>query len=113
IFGSLFVHQVTQGFVTHVPRQHQETRADNSECQLFDSLPAFFLGIDGHPPEQRGPDTTSMKLSTPNPTSDILPGIAPAATAKIPSRLFQAIVKYSSRLPRSAMARRSKTISDI
>ena len=44
-----------------------------------------------------------MKLSIPKPTSEMLPAIPPAMTATKPSRLFQAIVKYSSRFPRSAI----------
>jgi hypothetical protein len=47
------------------------------------------------------PEVTSMKLSIPKPTSEMLPAITPAMTATNPSRLFQPIVKYSSRLPRS------------
>ena len=37
------------------------------------------------------PDATSIKLSTPKPTSEMLPAAVPAATAIRPSRLFQAI----------------------
>jgi len=44
-----------------------------------------------------------MKLSIPKLTSEMLPAIPPAMTAAKPSRLFQAIVKYSSRFPRSAI----------
>src|SRR5262249_17864517 len=56
------------------------------------------------------PELTSMKLSTPNPTSEILPPSAPAPTATRPSRLFQPIVKYSRRRPRPASAARSIAI---
>jgi hypothetical protein len=45
------------------------------------------------------PDVTSMKLSIPKPTREILPAISPATTAVNPSAVFQAIVKYSSRRP--------------
>ncbi len=55
------------------------------------------------------PDVTSMKLSTPKPTEEMLPAIAPATTAIRPSSTFQAIVKYSSLRPRRAIAVRSKT----
>src|SRR5947208_10557152 len=47
-----------------------------------------------------------MKLSMPKPTREMLPAIAPATTATRPSRLFHAMVKYSSRFPRRATARR-------
>src|SRR5580765_7141061 len=53
------------------------------------------------------PDVTSMKLSTPNPTSDTLPASAPVVTPTRPSRLFQIIVKYSRRRARSASDARS------
>src|SRR6476659_6534677 len=36
------------------------------------------------------PDVTSIKLSTPNPASEMLPANAPATTATMPSRVFQA-----------------------
>jgi hypothetical protein len=46
--------------------------------------------------------------------SEMLPAIAPAVIATIPSTVFQAIVKYSSRLPRdAARARLSMTSSAI
>ena len=44
-----------------------------------------------------------MKLSIPKPTREMLAATTPAATAIKPSRLFHAIVKYSSRLPRWAI----------
>ena len=50
------------------------------------------------------PDVTSMKLSIPKPMSEMLPAIAPEITATNPSRVFHAMVKYSSRLPCSANA---------
>jgi len=46
------------------------------------------------------PEVTSMKLSTPKPRSETLPATAPEITATSPSRVFHAIVKYSSRFPR-------------
>src|SRR6266852_3428342 len=54
------------------------------------------------------PDVTSMKLSIPKPTSEMLPAIAPATTATRPSNAFQAIVKYSSLRPCRTTAVRSK-----
>lgn len=57
------------------------------------------------------PEVTSIKLSIPNPTSEMLPAIAPAITATRPSRLFQAMVKYSSRFPRRASVLRVVTNS--
>src|SRR5215469_15143628 len=45
------------------------------------------------------PDVTSMKLSIPNPTSEMLPATRPAPTATMPSTAFQMTVKYSSRRP--------------
>lgn len=56
------------------------------------------------------PDVTSMKLSTPKPTSEMLPAIAPATTATRPSNAFHPIVKYSSLRPRSTTAVRSTTV---
>src|SRR5258708_28110520 len=53
------------------------------------------------------PDVTSIKLSIPNPTREMLPASAPATTATSPSKLFHAIVKYSNCLPRCAMRWRS------
>src|SRR5207247_11209413 len=52
------------------------------------------------------PDVTSMKLSIPKPTREMLPAIPPATTATRPSRLFHAIVKYSKRIPRFAILSR-------
>ncbi len=50
------------------------------------------------------PDVTSMKLSIPKPTREMLPASTPAAAnATSPSRLFQTIVKYSNRFPRKAI----------
>ena len=46
------------------------------------------------------PDVTSMKLSIPNPTREMLPASAPATTATRPSRVFHPIVKYSKDFPR-------------
>jgi hypothetical protein len=40
-----------------------------------------------------------MKLSTPKPTSEMLPAIAPAMMATRPSSEFHAMVKYSSLRP--------------
>ena len=48
-----------------------------------------------------------MKLSIPKPTREMLPETAPAAIAIKPSREFHTIVKYSSRLPRWAIAWRA------
>ena len=56
-------------------------------------------------------EVTSTKLSTPKPTRDMLPALAPATTATIPSRQFQPIVKYSSLFPRRTIAWRSETSS--
>jgi hypothetical protein len=53
------------------------------------------------------PELTSIKLSTPNPTREMLPASAPAPTATNRSRLFHPIVKYSSRRLRCARAARS------
>src|SRR5229473_1027542 len=55
------------------------------------------------------PDVTSMKLSIPKPTSEMLPAIAPATTATKPSKAFHAMVKYSSLRPWRTTAARSKT----
>src|SRR5437660_9709664 len=49
-----------------------------------------------------------MKLSTPKPTSEMLPARTPAKTATKPSRAFHATVKYSSLRPRRTNAVRSK-----
>src|SRR5882724_4838140 len=54
------------------------------------------------------PDVTSMKLSIPKPTSEMLPAIVPATTATRPSMAFHAIVKYSSFRPCRTTAVRSK-----
>jgi hypothetical protein len=51
---------------------------------------------------------TSIKLSIPKPTSEILPAIAPAMTATNPSKVFHPMVKYSSLCPRTTAAERSK-----
>src|SRR5207244_8917609 len=59
------------------------------------------------------PDVTSMKPSTPKPTREILPASTPAATPIKPSRVFHTIVKYSSRLPRWAIAWREIVTSLI
>ena len=45
-------------------------------------------------------DVTSIRLSIPKPTSEMLPASVPAPMPIRPSRLFQAIVKYSRRFPR-------------
>ena len=39
------------------------------------------------------PDVTSMRLSSPKPTNEILPAISPETTATGASRLFQTIVE--------------------
>lgn len=52
-------------------------------------------------------EVTSMKLSTPKPTREILPEIIPVVNAPSPSRLFHPIVKYSRRLPRWAVRAKS------
>src|SRR3989442_1626032 len=52
------------------------------------------------------PDVSSMTLTIPNPTREMLPAIPPATTATRPSRLFHAIVKYSNRIPRLAILSR-------
>jgi hypothetical protein len=57
------------------------------------------------------PDVTSIKLSIPNPTREMLPAIPPARIATSPSRLFHAIVKYSSRLARPTILSRSVVCS--
>src|SRR6266852_8550763 len=54
------------------------------------------------------PDVTSMKLSIPKPTSEMLPAMTPTATATRPSKAFHAMVKYSSLRPRRTTAVRSK-----
>ena len=54
------------------------------------------------------PDVTSMKLSIPKPTSEMLPAIAPATTATKPSKAFHAMVKYSSLRPWRTIAGRSR-----
>src|SRR5438876_7161820 len=59
------------------------------------------------------PEVTSIKLSIPKPTSEMLTANAPATKATRPSRLFQAIVKYSRRFPRSATPWRSSAISTM
>ena len=57
------------------------------------------------------PDVTSMKLSIPNLTREMLPASAPATSATSPSKLFHVIVKYSNCFPRRATACRSSAIS--
>src|SRR6266571_3243929 len=52
-------------------------------------------------------EVTSIKLSMPKPTSAMLPANTPAITDSTPSRLFQAIVKYSNRLPLRTIRPRS------
>lgn len=52
-------------------------------------------------------EVTSIKLSTPKPTREILPEIIPVINAPSPSRLFHPMVKYSRRLPRWAMMAKS------
>src|ERR1700733_886733 len=52
------------------------------------------------------PETTSIKLSMPKPTREMLPASAPTMTATSPSTLFHAIVKYSMCFPRRAAASR-------
>src|SRR6476646_242018 len=47
------------------------------------------------------PLVTSIALSKPKPTSATLPARNPANKAISPSRLFQAMVKYSRRFPRA------------
>src|SRR5664279_3606212 len=46
------------------------------------------------------PLATSIRLSKPKPTSATLPARNPASNATRASRLFHAMVKYSSRFPR-------------
>jgi len=53
------------------------------------------------------PDVTSMKLSIPKPTSEMLPAIAPATTATKPSKAFHTMAKYSSLRPWRTTAVRS------
>src|SRR5437660_8262834 len=55
------------------------------------------------------PDVTSMELSIPKPTSEMLAANTPATTATKPSSAFHTTVKYSSLRPRSATSLRSKT----
>jgi hypothetical protein len=50
-----------------------------------------------------------MKLSIPKPTSEILPAITPAMTAKRPSMAFHTMVKYSSLRPRCTIVVRLTT----
>src|SRR5947209_1699382 len=57
------------------------------------------------------PDVTSMKLSIPNPTREMLPASTPKTTATRPSRVFHPIVKYSKDFPRCATAWRCATVS--
>jgi hypothetical protein len=52
-------------------------------------------------------EVTSIKLSTPKPTREILPEIIPVVNAANPSKLFHPMVKYSRRLPRLAMIDKS------
>lgn len=52
-------------------------------------------------------EVTSIKLSTPKPTREILPEIIPVVNAPSPSRLFHPMVKYSRRLPRRAAMAKS------
>src|SRR6185503_14413512 len=59
------------------------------------------------------PDVTSIKLSIPKPTSEMLPASAPAIRATRPSRLFHAMVKHSRRFPRSAAAWRFSATSTM
>jgi hypothetical protein len=53
------------------------------------------------------PALTSMKLSMPNPTSEMLPTIIPTTTATKPSTVFHTTVKYSNLRPRCTAAGRS------
>src|SRR5258705_5457206 len=59
------------------------------------------------------PEVTSIKLSMPNPTREMLPAASPAMTATTPSRQFHTIVKYSSLRPRPAIATRSTPVSPV
>lgn len=52
-------------------------------------------------------EVTSIKLSIPKPTREMLPEIIPVANAVSPSRLFHPIVTYSRRLPRCTIMARS------
>jgi hypothetical protein len=88
------------GLISDVNSQQQKTETDNSQCEFLVSLAGVHIRINRHPPQQAAPDVTSIKLSSPNPTSEILPAIRPMTTAAKPSMEFQAMVKYSSLRPR-------------
>jgi hypothetical protein len=59
------------------------------------------------------PETTSIKLSIPKPTREMLPEAVPATIAIKHSKLFHAIVKYDSHVPRLAMVWRSNVASNM
>src|SRR6266403_4629993 len=59
------------------------------------------------------PEVTSIKLSTPKPTNEMLPAITPIKTASKPSIAFHVMVKYSSLRPRCTRAARSSATVSV
>jgi len=68
---------------------------------FFSRLPSSAMTDSRH--SNATADVTSIKLSTPKPTREILPEIIPVVNAASPSKLFHPMVKYSRRLPRWTM----------
>ena len=110
---SLFIYQVAYSFITDVSRQREETCPTTlSVIRSIRSRRCSSASTDKRH-SSAAPDVTSMKLSTPKPTREMLPASIPAKTATIPSRLFHAMVKYSSRFPRRTNTWRSKASSTM
>jgi hypothetical protein len=54
MFRGPFIYQVACSLETDVSRQGEETCSYNPERYSLDSLPAMFLRVNGHTPQQRG-----------------------------------------------------------
>jgi hypothetical protein len=83
-----FLHQARHGFVEDVKGEGEEAQPRNPETQSFRSQLSTSASTDILQ-SNVAPDATSMKLSIPKPTREILPAITPAAMPINPSRLFQ------------------------
>src|SRR5580765_4207520 len=79
-------------------RMTKQTPTIRKEVRSFRSRSASLSSTDIRH-SKVAPEMTSMKLSMPKPTREMLPARAPANMATRPSRVFHPMVKYSSRLP--------------
>src|SRR5579864_7226224 len=70
---------------------------------------AIFMSTDIRPSRAQ-PDASSIRLSAPNPSREMLPAATPAQTATAASIAFQAIVRYSSLRPRWMRAARFEIV---